>query len=559
MRFQRILAFIFLGLLSILGSGCKAKTSSTPAKSVPPVTTGGSIHITGTLTYDFVSAASGKLNYTGTIQKPMRNVFVELLNAADDSVVSSTSSSDSGAYDFAITASANIKLRIYAEMKSPAVIIQDNTNGNAEYALVTPSYNITGSTVKDIRALSGWSGTNAAGSYSGTRVAAPFAMLDSVYTITKKIKVIRPTISFPQLKVNWSINNVGTAGDITIGQITTSHYNPNTNQLYILGKLDVDTDEYDNHVIVHEWGHFLEYNLSRSDSKGGSHSFGDEKDMSLAFSEGWGNAVSAMAFDPDVYYSDTSGVRQQSGFQVNLENSTITGITDTHKGWFSEISIQEILYDIYDSTNEAGDNLSLGMGPILDVLTGYQKTTPAATSIFSFIHGLELANSGLTANLNTLLSNKNIAAVTDAYGSGEANNGGWANNLPVSNLINLGGAGVAISLYGNFGVSGGVQNNYYGLYNTVFNNKYLRFTASTASTKLNVVASDTFELDVYNKGIQVGTYHYEHRTSAAAFGPFNYSFPTTAGQEYTVNVLTAQDVIWTDPIVTLTITGTTGP
>jgi hypothetical protein len=554
MKFQKFLAFIFLGLLLIFESGCKAKSSSTStaAAPAPTITPGGSIHISGNLTYDFVSAASGNLNYAGTTQNPMRNVYVELLNAANDSVVSSTSTDDAGAYDFSITASANIKLRIYAEMKSPAVIIQDNTNGNAEYALVTPIYNITASTVKNIRALSGWSGTNAAGSYSGTRIAA----LDSVYTITKKIKSVRPALTYPLLKVNWSVDNVGVSGNIAIGQIITSHYDPSTNQLYILGKLDVDTDEYDNHVIVHEWGHFLEYNLSRSDSKGGSHSFGNEKDMSLAFGEGWGNAVSAMAFDPDVYYSDTSGVRQQSGFQINLEDSTITGITDTHKGWFSEISIQEILYDIYDSTNEAGDNLSLGMGPILDVLTGYQKTTPAATSIFTFVHGLELANAGLTTNLNTLLANKNIAAITDAYGSGETNNGGWANNLPVYNSITLGGAGVAVSLYGNFGVSGGVQNNYYGLYNTVFNNKYLRFTASSTTTKLHVVASDTFELDVSNKGAQVGASYYQHRTSAAAFGPFDYTFPTVAGQEYTVNVLTDQTVIWTDPIVTLTITGT---
>jgi hypothetical protein len=54
----------------------------------------------------------------------------------------------------------------------------------------------------------------------------------------------------------------------------------------------------------------------------------------------------------------------------------------------------------------------------------------------------------------------------------------------------------------------------------------------------------------------VGASYYQHRTSAAAFGPFDYTFPTVAGQEYTVNVLTDQTVIWTDPIVTLTITGT---
>jgi hypothetical protein len=550
MDFQTLLPSILLCFLLIFESGCKPSSNSSPEKTaalVPPVTSGGTIHITGNLTYDFVSATTGKLNFEGTTQKPMRNVFVELLNAGDDSVVSSTSTDDLGAYDFSITSAGNIKLRIYAEMKTPSVIIQDNTNGNAEYALVTPAYNITASTVKDIRALSGWSGTNAAGTYSGTRVAAPFAMLDSVYTITSKIKSVRPAIVFPQLKVNWSINNVGVDGDPTLGQIITSHYDSGTNQLYILGKADVDTDEYDNHVIVHEWGHFLEKNISRSDSMGGSHSFGDEKDMSVAFGEGWGNAISAMAFDPDVYYSDTSGSRQQSGFRISLESST-----DTNKGWFSEVSVQEILYDLYDSTNEAGDNLSLGMGPILDILIGYQKTTPAATSIFSFIYGLKLANPGLVSDINTLVATKNIATITNPYGTAEVNDGGWDKNLPVYNSITLGGAAVAISLYGNFGA----LNNFYGVYNAVFNNKYLRFTATTTTTRLVVTSTDTFELEVFKAGAGAFAPQYQARSSAGAFGPFTYDIPTIAGQEYLVQILTDQGVVFANAIVALTVTGT---
>jgi hypothetical protein len=542
-----LLYFLLLSSIACTkASGPQVSATASPSTTVPTITAGGSIHISGSLSYDFVSAATGHLDYASVTQKPLRNVYVELLNAGDDSVVSSTSTDDLGAYSFYITSSGSIKLRIYAEMKSPAVIIQDNTNGNAEYALVTPAYSITTSTVKDIRALSGWSGTNASGSYSGSRNAAPFAILDSIYSVIKKINAVRPSIVFPLLKANWSVDNIGVVGNKAIGQITTTHYNSVTNQIFILGKADVDTDEFDNHVIVHEWGHFFESNLSRSDSLGGNHSAGDEKNMSLAFSEGWGNALSAMTYDPDYLYSDTFGSKQQSGFQINMETSA----SDTHKGWYSEFSIQEILYDIYDGSNETGDNITLGIGPIIDVLTGYQKTTTAATSIFSFIHGLELLNSALTADLNILLATKNIAAISDPYGTAETNNGAWAANLPVYNTLNLGGAAVAVSLYGNNGAS-----NFYGLSNTVFNSKYLRFTASSVSTRLNVTASDTFEMDVLKKGLAVAT-HYEHRTSGAIFGPFVYTITTIPGQEYTVQIYTSQDVIWANGIINLAITGT---
>ncbi len=539
--------FFFLILLFVI-SACKSSggSSSTPAPApIPTITSGGTIQISGTLTYDFVSAATGKLDYSGIIQKPIRNVYVELLNAANDAVVSSTNTNDSGFYSFNIVSSASVKLRVYAEMKSPAVIIQDNTNGNAEYAIVTSAFSASGLTTKDIRAVSGWTGTNSSGSYSSTRMAAPFAILDSIYTITKKIYIARPAISFPLLKVNWSINNIAVAGDITIGQITTTHYKPSVNQLYILGKADIDTDEYDNHVIVHEWGHFLETNISRSDSRGGNHSAGDEKDISLAFGEGWGNALSGMAFDPDYLYSDTGGTRQQSGFQINLETST----NDTHKGWYSETSIQEILYDLYDSTNEAGDNLTLGIGPILDVLTNYQKTTTAATSLFSFIYGLETANPSYTANINTLLATKLIAPISDPYGSSETNNGGWSFNLPIYNSLILGSGNVAISLYGKSGA-----NNYYGLLNTLFNNKYIKFTATSATTSLLVTTNDSFYLDVLKKGNSVGLYS-QGRSSAAAFGPFTMNIPTTPGQEYIIQVFTDQSLVYNSSIVNLTISG----
>src|SRR5260364_235899 len=72
----------------------------------------------------------------------------------------------------------------------------------------------------------------------------------------------------------WSTDNRPTDGDKAIGEIGTSHV-AGGKEMYILGKEDVDIDEYDEGVMLHEWGHYFEHFAGRADSIGGSHGGGD--------------------------------------------------------------------------------------------------------------------------------------------------------------------------------------------------------------------------------------------------------------------------------------------
>ena len=69
----------------------------------------------------------------------------------------------------------------------------------------------------------------------------------------------------------------------------------------MLGKENVDTDEYDEHVLTHEFQHYLQNLTSRDDTMGGPHSLGEKLDMRLAFSEGYANAFSGMSLGDPVY------------------------------------------------------------------------------------------------------------------------------------------------------------------------------------------------------------------------------------------------------------------
>jgi len=219
------------------------------------------------------------------------------------------------------------------------------------------------------------------------------------------------------LKVFWSTKNTPTpeSREIKDGHIGTSSYQ--NRKLYILGDENLDTDEYDNHVIAHEWGHFYEDTFSRSDSIGGNHNIGDSLDIRLAFSEGWGNAFSAMALD-DPIYVDTGGSRQSVATPMDVEK-----LNKNNPGYFSEVSIQHILYDIYDDINDdINDTLSLGFSPIHQVLTHAQKNTPAFTSIFPFILGIKVLKPEFSEQIDGLVGSENISKIEDIWGTGNSNN-----------------------------------------------------------------------------------------------------------------------------------------
>ncbi|MEK7356871.1 MAG: hypothetical protein AAB250_10505, partial [Bdellovibrionota bacterium] len=90
-----------------------------------------------------------------------------------------------------------------------------------------------------------------------------------------------------------------------------SFYLNDDKELYILGGISGDTevsdmDHFDNSVIVHEYGHFIEDQFGNPDSPGGSHNGNSVIDPRLAWGEGWANFFQA-AVTGVPYYRDTYG------------------------------------------------------------------------------------------------------------------------------------------------------------------------------------------------------------------------------------------------------------
>ena len=71
--------------------------------------------------------------------------------------------------------------------------VRNNTNSDALYALDGSAFNSgSANSTRNLRATTGWGGT----SYTGTRAAAPFAILDTVYRAKELILTAAPTATF---------------------------------------------------------------------------------------------------------------------------------------------------------------------------------------------------------------------------------------------------------------------------------------------------------------------------------------------------------------------------
>lgn len=499
------------------------------------------VDVSGTIRFERVpfSASGSGLDYDSRSYLPARAITIAVGSNCGSSV--KTSTDNSGQFSVRLPVNTSGSVNACAELVADGdaswqVSVVDNTNSSALYGV---RYNLTtGLSDKNegnIDLPSGWSDSNNA--YSSARLSGPFAILDSVYDAIQKTVAENATTNFPALTINWSVNNTSAPGctrNLSTGCIGTSFYT-NSN-LYILGRADVDTDEFDTHVVIHEWGHYFEDQLSRSDSIGGSHSGSDRLDMRVSFGEGFGNALSGIVTD-DPVYRDTAGPDQAGGFSNNVESNSAAG-------WHSEISVQGILYDLYDVTADGDDNLALGWAPLLETFTDSDYTGHSAfTSIYTFLEQLKVTSPASSAAIDTLAANRGVIG-TGAYASGETNDGGLPANtvLPVYTNIPLNTATTLCSTDNA------------GTYNKLGNRRYGRLQTGNAGSYSLTTSSTGTDTDVliYLAGSVIA------RSEAA--GEENSTFSLLGNTDYVIEIYDFANVRPENPgdfCSTLTITAGT--
>ena len=185
-----------------------------------------------------------------------------------------------------------------------------------------------------------------------------------------------------------------------------------------------------------------------------------------------------------------------------------------------------ILFDLFDSDSDTNDTVSLGIGPIYDVMVGEQKTTSSFTTLFSFISALKTANSSSATAIDTVVNARGISTIADAWGTGESHNGGLSTNLPVYNTLTI-GSSLIVTLVGGYSSSTS---------NKLSNNRLFKFTGngSIAAVTAHTSGGSGYDRDValrvYKDGVQLG-----YRDSLYV-GTETVSISTVSGAVYTISV-----------------------
>jgi hypothetical protein len=144
-------------------------------------------------------------------------------------------------------------------------------------------------------------------------------------------------------------------------------------KVYILG-MEADTDEYDDVVIGHEYGHVVHSAISKSDSPGGSHSSNDRIVPALAFSEGWATYFGCMA-NKVTAYMDTkkNGMRTYYSIETPPAGKKKGNKGNKLDGNLSEAIVAAVLMDLDDSTNETKDTISKRTN-VWNIMTNYLQS-----------------------------------------------------------------------------------------------------------------------------------------------------------------------------------------
>ena len=363
---------------------------SAPVTATPKAAAGSTL--SGTVRYE--DKEYNEFGFTGNILlKAVRHARVELISAATGSVLNSMVTSATGTFSFDVSTLAGQTVYVRAEADgTPANgnIVVKNIAGNI-YAKKSGSLTVVSPMAADLSFVAPVSSAGGA-----------FNILD-VYTNASDFVGSVDLATIPTLTVYWpSAPNFGT---YYCSENDGTAYCAQGEGIYVLSDQpaspDYDTDEYDDDVLAHEYGHFIARHFSKDQSPGGTHAYWvNDYDLRLAWSEGWGNffetavkdwldhtdrsLLSIDAGTPISQYVDTATIPHHYYISLTLETPEVQSVPNSYCGLGSpdecyyasnEIAVANVLWKHLNVPN-------FGMQPIWDTFISLPTATPVNLEAF---------------------------------------------------------------------------------------------------------------------------------------------------------------------------------
>lgn len=378
-----------------------AEVSAMPTAVVPAAVT-----ISGTIRYEDkeydVNGFTGNTTY-----KAVRFASVEVVDAGSNAVIpASTGVTDStGTYSILFSSQSST---IYVRVNSSATLtpghlvnVKDLSSAAALYGVPSSDFVPAGDATVNINIPV----TNAA--------AGAFNILDVYVSGFQFVQSLSGTYP-PALTAYWQVGNANGTYFCTAGCLPGAG-------IYVFSHQG-DTDEFDDDVLWHEFGHFTASNFSWDDSPGGAHYLtSNDLDLRLSWSEGWGDffpgavkswlkasypeLLSTPPSMPLSQYVDT--IETGAGISININSST----QDPYVYASSEIAVAKVLWNLMGSYD---------MSALWNVVTNGQFIdSPYQVNLETFWDGWLLRPTAAfeLSTLQGIFSERKIDYKVDSFGS----------------------------------------------------------------------------------------------------------------------------------------------
>jgi hypothetical protein len=399
-----LLFIIGIALLAGCDRGSSGSAASSPCDAFDARTdVGGSGEVDGRATYGKpVIASAGPA--AGFVLTPIRHAAVEVMSCETGAALASGTTDGDGRFlvSFLNNGRVGVYVRVLASSARYAVSVRRSAAEPFGYGLVSAVYDDAGD--GETIAVSGMD-------TAGNLGAGVFNIFDQGLRGAELVESLTGSPPTAPLVWYWYPGNPGGTA-----------YSPTNRAIAVLGTSD-DADEFDDAVLLHEYGHYVLDVYSRDDSPGGPHVLGDSSlDLRLAWSEGWATFFSS-AVRSDPQHADTGGGAVRLAF--NIETPPSFG--DGTRYDSNELAVAAVLWDAYDAsdTDEGAGPLSVSLASLWSLARGL---TDAPVTFEDFWAAWQAANPG---NLQPILAGLQIDLWEDAQEAG-ANDNDPARATPIA-------------------------------------------------------------------------------------------------------------------------------
>lgn len=428
--------FVFVALSFIL-TGCqnsfKSNSSTMPSKSAEEslcsVTySGAGFTISGSAKYYYrtrvLSGSSSYLSNPATTPNPIRMAEIHVYGGSGE-LINCGQTDLSGNFNLKIPGNSGnytIKVLSRTNQSGYAISVKEDIYSNALY-VISKAVTVNSASVSGVEVIAYARESDSQKIEGGAfnildRIVATSEMIAKDSNLSDSDKACMKT----KLNVYWKkgFNPYTYLG----GTTPVSFYIPGDHELYILGGVngDVassDTDHFDDSVIVHEYGHFLEDVCAQSDSPGGSHNGNFIIDPRLAWSEGWANYLQTTTAKDSYsdYYIDTVGFADSKeggspmeGITIKLSENARTAVKDKvsvdGEGTFREVSITRSLYKLNKAASSSSDNV-----PFATIWKSFRDLSSSSEAFrnvglfnYRLLNRATTLSSGAQTHLNAVMS-----------------------------------------------------------------------------------------------------------------------------------------------------------